>query len=142
VTTPEDTHPDKKYGTPEEFQKAAIFDYLTGNSDRHEGNWLFSPEGKMHLIDHGLTFPHKHDQMSFKYREFQDRAAFSDIDIPVELKRTLTEKGHEIEQMLLNLGIEPSAVALTRKRMGHLADPRHSKYNTLPQPWHNHYETT
>lgn len=41
-------------------QRAAIFDFVIGNEDRHAGNWIVEDAGsrdKLHLIDHGLSFP-------------------------------------------------------------------------------------
>ena len=40
-------------------QKAAVLDYVTGNLDRHMGNALQSPDGRLILIDHGESFPTK-----------------------------------------------------------------------------------
>lgn len=48
--------PDVAYGSDDSLARAAIFDYVIGNEDRHQGNWLV--DGKqLHLIDHGLAFP-------------------------------------------------------------------------------------
>jgi hypothetical protein len=34
-----------------------VFDYISGNSDRHKGNWLaWIPENRIIAIDHGLAF--------------------------------------------------------------------------------------
>ena len=38
-----------------EIDKLAIMNTLFGNTDRHGGNYMLSPEG-LHMIDHGLTF--------------------------------------------------------------------------------------
>lgn len=35
----------------------ALFDSLIGNTDRHGGNYLISPDGRVIPIDHGLAFP-------------------------------------------------------------------------------------
>jgi hypothetical protein len=40
----------------EDMQRAAMFDYVTGNCDRHAGNWVVNAEGKIGLIDHNLAF--------------------------------------------------------------------------------------
>lgn len=38
-----------------DLHKLAIMNTLFGNTDRHGGNFMISPEG-IHMIDHGLTF--------------------------------------------------------------------------------------
>lgn len=43
--------------TVKEMYRATVFDVLTGNVDRHSGNWLVNPKtGKITLIDNGLAF--------------------------------------------------------------------------------------
>lgn len=44
---------------PEWVEKAAILDYITYQTDRHEGNWLTHPDddGRPVLIDNGLAWP-------------------------------------------------------------------------------------
>jgi hypothetical protein len=41
-----------------DFQKLAIFDYISGNTDRHLGNVLFG-KNQVYAIDNGLCFPNK-----------------------------------------------------------------------------------
>ena len=43
-------------GDSGDLDKMAIMDVVLGNSDRHINNFLFSPNGGFHLIDHGQTF--------------------------------------------------------------------------------------
>jgi hypothetical protein len=56
--------PPKPFDGAEDFARAAIFDHVIGNTDRHPGNWMLQdPHGanKIKLIDHGLSFPdHDH----------------------------------------------------------------------------------
>lgn len=40
-----------------ERQRAAIFDYIVANTDRHGGNHIIAPDGQLKLIDHGNAFP-------------------------------------------------------------------------------------
>src|SRR5690606_15556285 len=55
----------KKYRTPsqleavknpEDLHKLAIMDFILGNNDRHQGNIIFTKDGDIRLIDHGMTF--------------------------------------------------------------------------------------
>jgi hypothetical protein len=52
-----------QYG-PEWIERAAVFDYISGQVDRHNKNWLTHPDdaGRMVLIDNDLSFPVKVDQ--------------------------------------------------------------------------------
>lgn len=44
----------------EEWQKIALFDWLTGNTDRHSGNYIIDKKnGKLWAIDNGLAFPER-----------------------------------------------------------------------------------
>ncbi|GAB3947004.1 hypothetical protein GCM10027614_41470 [Micromonospora vulcania] len=35
----------------------AVLDYVSGNTDRHMGNYLTGPDGRLVAIDHGYSFP-------------------------------------------------------------------------------------
>ena len=50
-----------KFDGDDNAGRAAAFDYVIGNTDRHGGNWNVDKDEKMHLIDHGLAFPDKGD---------------------------------------------------------------------------------
>lgn len=47
-----------KYDGNNDLARAAVFDYVIGNTDRHGGNWLVN-DNKLRLIDHGLSFPER-----------------------------------------------------------------------------------
>lgn len=38
-------------------ERMAVLDYVTGNTDRHPGNYLTGPDGRLVAIDHGYSFP-------------------------------------------------------------------------------------
>ncbi|MGK5738069.1 hypothetical protein [Micromonospora sp. URMC 103] len=44
------------YTLPEREQMA-VLDYVSGNTDRHMGNYLTGPDGRLVAIDHGYSFP-------------------------------------------------------------------------------------
>jgi len=48
---------DGRYDGDKDLNRAAVFDYVIGNEDRHAGNWIVGANGKLRLIDHGLAFP-------------------------------------------------------------------------------------
>lgn len=45
-----------KHFSPDEAKKFLLFDYLTGNTDRHEGNLFVDGTQHLKLIDHEATF--------------------------------------------------------------------------------------
>jgi hypothetical protein len=47
---------------PEPFQKAAAFDLIINNADRKGGHFLLDDNGKLWLIDHGISF-HAEDKL-------------------------------------------------------------------------------
>ncbi len=47
---------DKKFDGKDDMFRAAAFDYVIGNEDRHEKNWIVNGD-KIGLIDHGIVFP-------------------------------------------------------------------------------------
>jgi hypothetical protein len=49
----------KNSNAPEEARKIAIFDFLTGNGDRHTNNLMVRPNGQLLAIDHGRAFDYK-----------------------------------------------------------------------------------
>ena len=65
-------HGDEKYDGDRDAARAAVFDYVIGNQDRHGGNWRYNPDGsnseggdgKLTLIDHNLTFPDADDYIT------------------------------------------------------------------------------
>jgi hypothetical protein len=64
-------HPDPFDGE-EDMARAAIFDYVIGNADRHKGNWLVGEDGKLRLIDHGLAFPDNVDKDTSSNQQFEE----------------------------------------------------------------------
>lgn len=40
-----------------ESERMAVLDYISGNTDRHMGNYLTGPDGRLVAIDHGYSFP-------------------------------------------------------------------------------------
>jgi hypothetical protein len=41
---------------PQDLYKLGVMDTILGNNDRHRGNVLFTKDGDIRLIDHGMTF--------------------------------------------------------------------------------------
>lgn len=55
-----------------DLYRAAAFDYVIGNEDRHKGNWLVEGD-KLHLIDHGLSLPEGKCALMIGMQDFWQR---------------------------------------------------------------------
>lgn len=116
---------------PEDRARAALFDYVIGNTDRHQGNWLVSPEGKLVLIDNGLAFPHDRESSdNYHATELLRHASFHQAPTPDWTH--LAGKWPEIEQSLVAHGIEPEAIELTKERFDHATSGQHPHISNLP----------
>ncbi len=83
---------------------AAAFDFLIGNTDRHDGNWMIKADGKMMLIDHGLTFPNTglDDFRSYIFRNCTQESFM----VPSEVA---TWSESKVKAAMDKHGIEPKA---------------------------------
>lgn len=121
--------------TRDSAERMRVYDFVTGNSDRHDGNVLMGEGGKAMLIDHGLSFPsgrparfiqpmpavpmHGEDLASHAGLLPSTREQIAKIDLP-RLAKTLHDNGidHEaIRQTLMRaayLKANPLALAITK----------------------------
>lgn len=88
---------EEQWDGKKDMARAAALDYVIGNQDRHNGNWLIkdagTPNAKMILIDHGLSFPRGlSDECTFLARRLTDRAADKKMPVPPEIKNVDPEK--------------------------------------------------
>lgn len=108
-----------QYGrSQDDLHRAILFDAVMGNSDRHGGNWMVrEADGKIALIDHGLTLPRGPRWLRIGFIEGlkAQRAR-----IPEELKRGWKKNWPKIEKTLKAAGIEPDAIVQARKRLDHI----------------------
>ena len=49
--------------TIREREQMAVLDYISGNTDRHMGNYLTGPDGRLVAIDHGYSFPESNAEL-------------------------------------------------------------------------------
>lgn len=64
------------------FEQFAIFDYLTGNQDRHPENWQVKDGKEVIAFDHGLAFPIQHPEGSMALRKHTLWAKLKNADEP------------------------------------------------------------
>jgi hypothetical protein len=119
-------YPDElRYDGERDLQRAALFDFVTANLDRHIGNWLVDesqPGGKLALIDHGLAFEYEPGWFIGFLNEAYSR--WSQEPIPPELKRTFIEQHSRIVTAAEIAGVPPDNVAWLGERLQKLADAR------------------
>ena len=88
--------------------RAALFDYVIANTDRHKGNWVVEGGSKLHLIDHGLSFP---DQLKVWKGQGFIKAVAGDLEkfdkeAPLHsFAKAYTENVPEIKAALTRAGV-------------------------------------
>jgi SPP1 gp7 family putative phage head morphogenesis protein len=79
---------DEPFDGEKNLARAAAFDVLIGQTDRHKGNWMLSDEQslsgdyQMCLIDNGLSFPKKSGEF---FSDIVDHAKSDRIPVPSEV---------------------------------------------------------
>jgi hypothetical protein len=121
--------PEKRYGkNTADHGRAAAFDYLIGNNDRHAGNWMVKA-GKIILIDNALSFPDKHEPSKGMF-SMCDKAEAVDLPIPPEVKNW-GAKWPQVKALLQRRGMSDTEIDLTRTRLTHLL--RHDTFKSLKE---------
>jgi len=108
-------HDDIKYDGARDLERAAIFDYALGNADRHTGNWLVTPKGKLQLIDHGLIFNYPSSKFISRLQQTTVKP-----EISKDLVAPYVKNSQAISETLSRIGIVPQAIATMIKRINKL----------------------
>lgn len=103
-------------------QRTLLFDAIIGNTDRHEGNWMVTKNGKLVLIDHGLSFSITRTPLRLGFLGSMSRGDLRRA-IPDHLKTPWREKWAEVKAALETRGIEPEAIALAERRLQKIMAP-------------------
>lgn len=137
----------RKYDGENDLKRAAAFDYIIGNMDRHEGNWMVTDDDKLQLIDNGLSFPINY-QDTFRNQDILEEAqlhreigpdrnlAGVGYTIPHEFA-DLKDRWPQLASALDKVGIEPKALDLMKERLENLSAgaARGRKFQDLSDPW-------
>jgi len=92
----------------EDLQRLAIQDLRWLNADRHFGNVLLDPDGRVVPIDHGFILPNKADRLVFNWMKFPQMK----LKLTEECKRYILALDPQKDaQELLKLGIDEAAIA-------------------------------
>lgn len=120
----------EKYDGKHDLARAATLDYILGHSDRHDNNWLLK-NGKLVLIDNGLSLPHTYEEGDYFNYMLWSAASWHQLPLP----QVDPGKWPEMEQTLQRLGIEPEAIELAKQRFGHVTSGRYQTFDQLPAFW-------
>ncbi len=106
-----------RYGRSEtDVSRAALLDFVIGNQDRHDGNYLIA-DGKLKLIDNGLSLA---TEGGYLRSVMFNRASENAMDIPKAVYETFISRRGDIEATLRNHRIEEEAIANMGKRYNSL----------------------
>lgn len=105
----------ERYDGDHDLARAATLDYVIGNTDRHDGNWLVGDDNKIKLIDNGLSFPHMDDPSDYVNGDLIKQAARKDLIVPQEVSQW-RGKWPAVKSHLTRLKLESGAIALAKQR--------------------------
>ncbi len=118
--------------------RAAVFDYVIGNRDRHGGNWMIKPDGNLVLIDHGLAFPNKkggHDVNAEMVKYMARKEARGDTPYKVQdFAAAYVNHIPEISAGLKKVGVPAAAIRLVEDRIAKLSTATSWKALRKPNP--------
>jgi hypothetical protein len=138
----QEVEPEQVFDGKEDLARAATFDYLIANSDRHMKNWMLHadvPLGtqsisgsqfkKLVLIDNGLSLPT--NSGGGGNWDIMTAARFEGSKIP-DLS-FMKSKWPKLETDLKTLGIEKQAIDLTKQRLDTLIEHKGERFSNLPK---------
>ena len=99
----------------DDLARAAAFDYLIWNTDRHDNNWIVKPDGKLALIDNGLSFPTR--EGGFANHSLYDEAQSRGLDVPEEVRDEWVSQWPNIKTVLKSHGMDDEAIEGVEKRL-------------------------
>jgi hypothetical protein len=117
------------YDGEEDLSRSAAYDYIIGHCDRHFGNWLIS-DGKLALIDNGLSFPVRKEQSDYWNGQFWPRVIQQQLQIP-DLSH-LADKWSDVEATLRQHGLHDDAISLTKQRFDAIVENSGGYFQHLP----------
>lgn len=96
-------------------KRGTFFDYIIGNSDRHDNNWMSDDNGKLWLIDHGLSM-HNGDARYGLFHSVIGAGASTREEIPESIRKPWRGKWDKIENILKRRGIPDKYIARIQER--------------------------
>jgi hypothetical protein len=113
--------------------RAALFDLLIGNYDRHHNNYFVDKQNHVHLIDNGLAFPDTDDK--HRYWGFKDQMLNGVLHEQVpEYVHQWAQKGPQIAQAMKAAGMSDGAIKNMQTRLDGLEKSVGKKVVQLSYP--------
>lgn len=107
-----------------DLNRAAVFDYVIGNTDRHAQNWLVDqPNNALKLIDHGLSFPEKPTSGGWRRsanEAFMNQSDYRGISIKEDVIKPYFDNKNSIIKVMKNLGFSKPAINGVVQRIDNL----------------------
>jgi hypothetical protein len=101
---------EEKFDGDHDLARTSAFDFLINSSDRHSGNWKITSDGKMALIDNGLSFAAKEELRSYPFNE----AALRRMKVPREILNWDKDK---IASAMKSAGLKDHVVRFVSHRL-------------------------
>jgi len=96
-----------------DVRRAAMFDFIIGNCDRHSGNWVVDADDKIKLIDHNRAFYNGPANSSFVRKLVREKSAVG----PSAYAKPYLEKKSHILDALARIGLSAARVEGVSKRI-------------------------
>lgn len=119
------------------FKQVAVFDYLVNNADRKAGHFLESNNGRLWLVDHGLTF-NKVPKLRTVLWDFSGQTVPGKLLVAVKVLQDKLRLGKQLRQALSRLIEEAEVEALEFRIKKIIEKPifaRPESRRSLPWPW-------
>ena len=99
-----------------DVMRAAMFDFIIGNADRHGGNWVVD-DGKIRLIDHNRAFA-SGNLGGWRVSSFTRRLTLEPTGVgPAAYAKPYLDKKPHILAALVRVGVDNARVAEVSKRI-------------------------
>jgi hypothetical protein len=125
---------DERYDGNKQLAKAAVFDYVIGNEDRHAGNWIVGNDESvggmklttLNLIDHSYSFPdlnhgEYHDYNEFLMDEAAERYGVTGMPTPRDVAKPYVDAKDKIVEKLNALGLPKGSAEGVARRIDKLS---------------------
>jgi hypothetical protein len=97
--------------------EAAMLDYVLGNQDRHQGNWMVKKDGDIVLIDHGLILGETRAASPKFNQEFLRDQKYRPVSTPKVWARKYADRKESIRTSLTKLGLPERAIKRAMDRI-------------------------